>query len=407
MSRRTLAFVLALVACLATLPITAAQAAHKARKAPAGLKFYAPPSPLPAGKHGDVIWSRTITKGPVLKNAARTTLVLYRSNSLDGKAIAVSGTFAIPKGKAPKGGWPVISWAHGTTGSADVCAPSRDAAADPAHAYIAYAYPQFEQWLKKGYALAFTDYEGLGTPGPHPYLVGHSEGRGVLDIVRAARKLDPSIGKRFAIAGHSQGGQSALFAAADAPKWTPELQLRGVASFAPLSQLTTIIAAASALTTPGGLSGEGALILDSMTRAAGLNVNDFGTPEALALLPAGADEVPAPARPEGLVRCDRPVADPARRRAAGDAQPDARRDEPGAEDQGADPAAAGRERRDGVQGVHRPAQHAARRPGRQRHLPALPGRRPRRHRRRGRAQDDGLAEDALQVGSGSQRMAER
>ncbi len=285
MSRRTLAFVLALVACLATLPITAAQAAQKARKAPAGLKFYAPPSPLPAGKHGDVIWSRTITKGPVLKNAARTTLVLYRSNSLDGKAIAVSGTFAIPKGKAPKGGWPVISWAHGTTGSADVCAPSRDAAADPAHAYIAYAYPQFELWLKKGYALAFTDYEGLGTPGPHPYLVGHSEGRGVLDIVRAARKLDPSIGKRFAIAGHSQGGQSALFAAADAPKWTPELQLRGVASFAPLSQLTTIIAAASALTTPGGLSGEGALILDSMTRAAGLNVNDFGTPEALALLP--------------------------------------------------------------------------------------------------------------------------
>ncbi len=317
MSRRTLAFVLALVACLATLPITAAQAAHKARKAPAGLKFYTPPSPLPAGRHGDVIWSRTITSGPVLKNAARTTLVLYRSNALDGKSIAVSGTFAIPKGKAPKAGWPVISWAHGTTGSADICAPSRDNATDPAHAYISYAYPQFELWLKKGYALALTDYEGLGTPGPHPYLVGHSEGRGVLDIVRAARKLDPSIGQRFAIAGHSQGGQSALFAAADAPKWTPELQLRGVAAFAPLSQLTTIIAAASALTTPGGLSGEGALILDSMTRGAGLSVNDFGTPEALALLPQvqtkclpqlGLKDSFGAIAPSQILRADAPLA---------------------------------------------------------------------------------------------------
>jgi hypothetical protein len=38
-----------------------------------------------------------------------------------------------------------------------------------------------------------TDYEGLGTPGTHPYLNGPSEGRRVLDMVRAARRLDGSL----------------------------------------------------------------------------------------------------------------------------------------------------------------------------------------------------------------------
>ena len=69
------------------------------------------------------------------------------------------------------------------------------------------------RWLKAGYAIVRTDYEGLGTPGDHPYLIGRSEGHSVLDAARAARKLDSGIGKRVVIAGHSQGGQSALWAA--------------------------------------------------------------------------------------------------------------------------------------------------------------------------------------------------
>ena len=75
--------------------------------------------------------------------------------------------------------------------------------------------PEFNGWLKRGYAIAQTDYQGLGTPGLHLYLIGHAEGASVVDIALAARRLDPSIG-RFAIAGHSQGGQAALFAAAEA-----------------------------------------------------------------------------------------------------------------------------------------------------------------------------------------------
>ena len=75
-----------------------------------------------------------------------------------------------------------------------------------------------------------TDYEGLGTPGDHPYLIGVSEGRSVLDMVRAARKLDSNLGKRVVIAGHSQGGHAALWAASLQRSWTPELNARAAPS---------------------------------------------------------------------------------------------------------------------------------------------------------------------------------
>src|SRR5215218_9150402 len=216
---RRLAIVLSLLLLTAALP---AAAEAKVRKGPGGLAFYTPPKPLPAGKHGALIWSRKLS-GAALKGGAGNRLLLYRSTSATGKAVAVSGTLTVPKGKAPKGGWPVISWAHGTTGIADQCAPSRQGS----EAIVNYANPLLQRWLKAGYAVVRTDYEGLGAPGAHPYLIGTSEGRSTLDMVRAARKLNPDIGKDLVIAGHSQGGQAALFAGSLAKRWTPELKLKG------------------------------------------------------------------------------------------------------------------------------------------------------------------------------------
>jgi pimeloyl-ACP methyl ester carboxylesterase len=97
-----------------------------------------------------------------------------------------------------------------------------------------------------------TDYEGLGTPGAHPYLIGRSEGRSTLDIVRAARQLSPSLGRRVVISGHSQGGQAALWAAALAPRWTPELRIRGTVPFAPANHLGEQSRSFPGLTGPGG-----------------------------------------------------------------------------------------------------------------------------------------------------------
>ncbi|MEA2481456.1 MAG: hypothetical protein QOJ07_3378, partial [Thermoleophilaceae bacterium] len=188
------------------------------------------------------------------------------------------------KGKAPKGGWPVITYAHGTTGIADSCAPSLDNGKNAAHAYSAYSYPLMNSWLKRGYAVVRTDYQGLGTPGTHEYLGGVSEGHSTLDIVLASRRLDKGLSRRFVIAGHSQGGHAALWAAAQAARWTPSLTLRGTVAFAPASHLSEQVGSVRAITTPSGITGLLAMIvrgLDTTTPSSGVRADLSGPAAAL------------------------------------------------------------------------------------------------------------------------------
>jgi hypothetical protein len=248
-------------------------------KGPAGDAFYTPPTKLPS-RHGTPVWQRKLSGPAVLKSAKTNTLLLYSSTGVDGKKVAVSGTVAVPKGKAPRRGWPVVTWAHGTVGIADACAPSRIGTQGN------YDSPLLNRWLKAGYAVVRTDYEGLGTPGPHPYLIGDSEGRSTLDMVRAARKLDKRLGKSLLIAGHSQGGQAALFAASLARKWTPELRLQGTVAFAPVSHLSQQSTLLGALTQPSGLTPLAAMILRGVDIAdPGLNVASYLSDPARALYP--------------------------------------------------------------------------------------------------------------------------
>jgi pimeloyl-ACP methyl ester carboxylesterase len=242
------------------LPLALAGDADAARKGPAGKAFYEPPKKMPKG-HGRLIWKRGAGQDVRLAGAAYTRRVLYTSKSPQKERIAVSGSISIPKGRPPKKGWPVISYAHGTTGVGDVCAPSRAGPKNLATSYTTYAYPVLEQWVRAGYAVVRTDYPGLGTPGPHPYLIGRSEARGILDIVRAARDFKGIIGKRFLIAGHSQGGQAALFGASYTERWTPELRHRGTVSYAPASHLLEQAGSLPILTAPSPLSGLVATII--------------------------------------------------------------------------------------------------------------------------------------------------
>lgn len=271
---------LAGILVLAAAPVLAAPANAAVRSGPAGTAFYTPPAALPKGAHGAPIWQRKLTGEPVLKSAKSNTLLLYSSKAVDGKKIAVSGTVAVPKGKAPKGGWPVITWAHGTVGIADACAPSIIGTQQN------YDSPLLNRWLKAGYAVVRTDYEGLGTPGEHPYLIGVSEGRSTLDMVRAARKLDSSLGKNIVIAGHSQGGHAALWAASLAKKWTPDLRLRGTVAFAPASHIGEQGALLRALTSPSGISGLASMIVRGVDIAnPSLGIAGLLSPEATALYP--------------------------------------------------------------------------------------------------------------------------
>ena len=97
--------------------------------------------------------------------------------------------------------------------------------------------------VNRGYVVTATDYPGLGTAGPHPYLVGISEARAVLDSVRAARDmLGTGGGRRFAVWGHSQGGQASLYSGILGHSYAPDLDLVGIAAAAPATELAVLMA---------------------------------------------------------------------------------------------------------------------------------------------------------------------
>ena len=270
------------LAAVAALALAPGAAPAKVRTGPAGTAFYAPPKHTNAKRHGDPIWARRAPASDALKPAASNTLILYRSTDAAGKTDAVSGTITVPKGKAPKGGWPILTWAHGTTGIADSCAPSRD----PKGILTSYAVPDLERWVKAGYAVVRTDYQGLGTPGVHGYLIGKDEGRSVLDIVRAARSVNRRLSNHVVIAGHSQGGHAALWAAALAQSWTPELKIAGTAAFAPASHLGEQGRLIAQLSTPSSITALAALILRGADSAdPALHVSSLFSDQAVALYP--------------------------------------------------------------------------------------------------------------------------
>jgi len=124
--------------------------------------------------------------------------VMYHSTDATGDDRAVTGTMYYPTAEPPEGGWPVVAWAHGTSGLAASCAPSRAPAPPPAFGV-------------EGVRVA-TDYLGLGPVGElHPYLSAAAEGNAVIDGVAAARAMpEAGAGDQWVVAGVSQGGHAVL-----------------------------------------------------------------------------------------------------------------------------------------------------------------------------------------------------
>ncbi len=160
--------------------------------------FYDAPARLRPGLPGTVIWANPIDL-PASFNAGAYR-VMYHSRDAQNRDVAVTGTIYYPLEAAPPGGWPVVSWGHGTTGLSSTCAPSRNGAARNGFGI-------------KGVVVA-SDYVGLGPNGQrHAYLSGKSEGHSIIDIVRAARWIKGvHAGRRWVTVGVSQGGHASLFA---------------------------------------------------------------------------------------------------------------------------------------------------------------------------------------------------
>lgn len=168
------------------------------------------------------------------RHAGPSFLINYRSRGIHGEPVVNSGLIVLPQGKAPKQGWPVLAWAHGTTGVADTCAPSADYPGGPVNSYQQVADVALDSWLARGYAVVAPDYQGLGTPGMHPYMNATSHVHSVVDAVRAVHRLRPQqVSKQWVVMGHSQGGAAALAVAAYGQNDAPELDLKGAIALAP------------------------------------------------------------------------------------------------------------------------------------------------------------------------------
>lgn len=161
--------------------------------------------------------------------------ITYRSTSgVTGVPTVVTGTAFVPPGQPPHGGWPVLAFAHGTTGIQRECAPSLTPD-------LLKSISLVSVYLKLGFAVAVPDYEGLGGPGAHPYLDAKTAGLNLIDSVRALRAASSDVSDRWGALGGSQGGAVTWAANEQATTYAPELRLVGAVSLAPLADVTGFV----------------------------------------------------------------------------------------------------------------------------------------------------------------------
>lgn len=173
------------------------------------------------GAPGLMLRQEAVGPGFETPNAASVERILYSSTDgrFGGGIKEASGLMYLPRGKVPKGGWPLLVWGHGTFGVADVCAPSWKTPTPRDAAYV-------DAWLARGFAVVAPDYQGLGTRGVHPYLNREGEGYSVLDAARAALSAyGDRLANRVVLAGQSQGSGAVLNATYLAPRYASELHI--------------------------------------------------------------------------------------------------------------------------------------------------------------------------------------
>ncbi|KRP99924.1 lipase [Bradyrhizobium yuanmingense] len=260
--------------------------------------FYRWSDALPE-RPGVMLRKETVPAQPEITSAGLAQRILYTSTDLRWNAgiIPVSGTLYLPKGEPPAGGWPLVAWAHGTLGVSDACAPSWTGHKSRDATYI-------QRWLENGFAVVATDYQGLGGPGPHPYLVWQAEGRSVLDAVRAALSGYPDkVAPKSFITGQSQGSSAAIGATIIAESYAADVPLLAtvatglVSTFpdGPYRPDRTAIASPiyTTLMMLGGSLAEGAPTVDDL-------VSDKGKPILKAARESCAPEMRDVARREGI-----------------------------------------------------------------------------------------------------------
>ena len=146
----------------------------------------------------------------LLPPATALSRFVYQSESLSGALVRVSALVLWPYSpKSQSDGFPVVAWAHGTSGTFPDCAPSH-------HKDLWQHFLAPYQLALQGYVVVATEYAGLGVhqrpsgqPIVHGYLAAPSQANDVIYSVQAARSAFRDLSREFVIVGHSQGGGAA------------------------------------------------------------------------------------------------------------------------------------------------------------------------------------------------------
>lgn len=174
---------------------------------------------------------------------ARAWKVRYVAKDVNGVPTEVTGLVIAPKEKGENR--KVLTWCHGTTGLGDAACPSaqpnpaRELATyfdAPSTQQIDFGVPGLQGFIDDGYVVCATDYQGLGTPGQHQYMVNRTQARDAIYLVHAARTLaDIGAGIKVGSAGWSQGGGAAAAVAELDPEDYGDLQVIGTVCMSPSS----------------------------------------------------------------------------------------------------------------------------------------------------------------------------
>jgi pimeloyl-ACP methyl ester carboxylesterase len=206
----------------------------------------------PDGALGAIV-SQEPVRTPVA--GAHAWRIAYVSSDVSGRKTIATAVVVAPEGPPPPDGRPVVAWAHGTTGSAQSCGPSQ--VLSPAQelneyflmngdSWTDYGLPGVEGFIKEGYVVVATDYQGQGGGGRHQYAVAGTQARDVIDSIRAAGSLKASgAGRKAIVYGWSQGGGTTIaaaslpgYAASQGP-WSDVVELLGFVALAPYDTAVT------------------------------------------------------------------------------------------------------------------------------------------------------------------------
>ncbi|MFI6776616.1 lipase family protein [Nocardia sp. NPDC050412] len=247
-SRTAAALVAMAMALMASLAGGIAATPAAAVPVPQQDSFYQPPEGFEAQEVGAILRSREVHLAvlTVLPLSVRSWQLLYRSTDLFGQPTAAVTTVILPAGADPNRSRPLVSLQFYYDSASIACAPSFVLQQGAGLPGVEGIHSQSEliaiaALISQGWAISVPDYEGLNGH----LAVAEEPGYMTLDGIRAAERFEPlgldGANTPVALWGYSGGGMGSGWAAQMQPSYAPELNVKGAALGAPVSDVESLL----------------------------------------------------------------------------------------------------------------------------------------------------------------------